>query len=121
MRFPVALATVLVLLAAAAPAQGQIISDEQEQQDIPQLPPPSPVAPPGRVADSTVGQVGQRQTREQAAQGIAPTARIRNRISNRVQSRLRNRIDRSYDPQANAADPFAVAADRLRTTGNPRR
>jgi hypothetical protein len=120
MRFPVALATVLVLLAAAAPAQGQIISDEQEQQDIPQLP-QAPVAPPGRVADSTVGQVGQRQTRGQAAQGIAQTARIGNRISNRVQSRLRNRIDRSYDPQANAADPFAVAADRLRTTGNPRR
>ena len=78
--------------------------------------------PLGRTAQSTAGQVGQRQTRDTAAQqaGIQPMARISNRIQNRVQNRVRNRIDRYYDPRANAADPFAVAEDQTRTTGRPR-
>lgn len=73
----------------------------------------------GETARSTVGQVGQRQTREQLAQdaGIEPMARINSRVQNRVQSRIRNRIDRYYDPQANATSPFDIAGDQARTAG----
>ena len=109
------------LLCTALPAQGQIVTDQQTQeQEIPQLP-PQPIDPPGRVADSAVGEVGQRQTRGQAAQGVVSTARVGNRIPNRVQSRLRNRIDRYYDPQANATSPFVVAEGQARRASNPSR
>ena len=74
-----------------------------------------------RVADSAVGEAGQRQNKEHGVAGIQPMARIDNRISNRVQSRLRNRLDRYYDPQANAVSPFVVAGDQARTAGRPRR
>ena len=76
---------------------------------------------PGRVASSIGGQAGQRSTAAQAATGAAPLERLDTRIANRVQSRIRNRIDPSYDPQANAASPFNVASDRVRTGGSPRR
>lgn len=78
--------------------------------------------PSGRTARSPVGQVGQRQSSDVAAQqaGIKPMARIANRIQNRVQNRIRNRIDDSYNPQANTTDPFAVAEDSARTSGRPR-
>lgn len=74
----------------------------------------------GRIARSSTGQVGERQTRDTAATqaGIKPMARITNRIQNRVQNRLRTRIDRDYDPQANATDPFTIAEDQTRTTGS---
>ena len=75
----------------------------------------------GRVASSSAGQAGQRQTREQAVQGAAPMERIASRIQNRVQSRLRNRIDRNYDPQANATSPFAIAEDQARAADRPYR
>jgi hypothetical protein len=74
---------------------------------------------PGRVAQSGVGEAGQRQTRDQT-QGIAPMARISNRIQNRVQSRIRSRIDRDYDPQAKATSPFEAAEDQARNTARPR-
>ena len=77
--------------------------------------------PVGQVTRSTVGQVGQRQTRAEMATGDAPTGRTNTRITNRVQSRIRNRIDRYYDPQVNAASPFAVAGDQARTAGQPPR
>jgi hypothetical protein len=80
-------------------------------------------APAEQVAKSVVGQAGQRQTRDEAAQGIETTRRIASRIQNRVQSRIRNRIDRDYDPQANATSPFATADDEVRTASQhiPRR
>lgn len=73
----------------------------------------------GKVANSTVGQVGQRQTHGQPLAGIEPLARIDSRIENRVQSRIRNRIDQYYDPQANARSPFEVAGDKVRAAGHP--
>lgn len=69
-------------------------------------------AVPGRAPRSTVGIAGERQTREEAAPNIRPAARVNGRIANRVQNRLRTRIDRAYNPQANATDPFAVAEDQ---------
>lgn len=70
-----------------------------------------------QIADSSVGQVGQRQAREEAAPNVEPMGRINNRVANRVQSRIRNRIDRFYDPQANAASPFEVAGEQARAAG----
>lgn len=80
----------LVLLAASAQAQEETRS--------------------GQVAESAVGQVGQRQTA--AAIETGPMGRVNTRIQNRVQNRIRNRIDRSYDPTANTTSPFEVAAER---------
>lgn len=61
------------------------------------------------------GEVGQRQTRADAAPNIQPMGRIRNRVANRIQSRIHNRIDRDYDP-ANVNQPFQTAEDQARTT-----
>lgn len=74
----------------------------------------------GRVADSAVGIVGQRQTREQMGSYASPMGRIASRIPNRVQNRIRNRIDPSYDPQANAASPFLTAEDQARLASRGR-
>ncbi|MCP3732913.1 hypothetical protein M9978_21075 [Sphingomonas sp. MG17] len=76
----------------------------------------------GRTARSSVGQAGQRQTRDTVAEqaGIKPMARIVSRIQNRVQNRIRNRIDRNFSPKANATDPFVVAEDQVRKSGRPR-
>lgn len=75
-----------------------------------------PVAPPvtapqvadvqnARTSDTGIGQVGQRQTRQDAAReaGIEPMARIDNRIRNRVQSRLRTRLDQNYSGSTRSA------------------
>lgn len=78
------------------------------------------VARSGQVADSAVGQVGQRQTAENSQANIEPMGRLNNRIPNRVQNRIRNRIDRTYDPRANAMSPFEVAAEQS-TRGQPPR
>lgn len=68
----------------------------------------------GRVADSAVGEVGQRQSRSQSATNAKPMDRISNRIRNRVELRIRNRIDRFYNPQGDAASSFDTANDRSR-------
>lgn len=75
---------------------------------------------PGQVAESAVGQVGQRQTAGNSQANIEPMGRLNNRIPNRVQNRIRNRIDRFYDPTANTASPFEVAAEQS-TRGQPPR
>lgn len=102
----------------------QSAAQDEYQQPLPQQQQQTPLDtnPSGRTARSSAGQVGQRQTRDTAAQqaGIKPMARISSRIQNRVQNRIRNRIDRYYDPRANATDPFVVAGDQARTSGRPR-
>lgn len=122
----------LSLALATSPAVAQVrlsgtttAADGQndEQPVVPQRPQtPLDTNPSGRTARSSVGQVGQRQTREAASQqtGVKPMARIANRIQNRVQNRIRNRIDSNYNPQANAIDPFVVAQDQVRTSSRPR-
>lgn len=120
---------ILLCLLAAHPASAQVrtapvTSASPDDQDEPPPPPQQTQTRPnqaGRVADSAVGEVGQRQTREQAPAGIQPMARVSGRIQNRVQSRIRNRIDRNYDPQANATAPFATAEEQSRTAGRPNR
>lgn len=72
---------------------------------------------PGRNAAVGDTELGERQTREQAAPNIEPTRRISNRVQNRVQSRVRNRIDRNYNPKANATSPFEVAAEQTGAAG----
>lgn len=95
-------------------ADGQDEDQQPVQQQRQQTPLQTNLS--GRTARSAVGQAGERQTRDTAAQqaGIKPMARIANRVQNRVQNRVRNRIDRYYDPRANATDSFVVAGDQAR-------
>lgn len=67
-----------------------------------------------RTADAGVGEVGQRQTRDDYAPRIEPTGRLSTRVENRIQNRLRNRIDQNYDATANATSPFERANQRVR-------
>lgn len=79
------------------------------------------IMPASAQSGVAVSQAGQRQKREDVAPNIEPLDRIESRIPNRVQSRVRNRIDRFYDPQANAASPYVVAARQDQSTGRVRR
>lgn len=92
---------------------------QQQEQPEQQQQPTRSIQNSGRVADSAVGIVGQRQTREQMGYA-SPMGRIASRIPNRVQNRIRNRIDPSYDPQANAASPFLTAEDQARIASRGR-
>lgn len=74
----------------------------------------------GRVADSVVGEIGQRQSRVQSAINTKPMERINNRVRNRVDLRIRNRIDRFYNPQGDAASSFDLANDRSRINASVR-
>lgn len=100
--------------AARVPADSPDGEQPAQQQS---LPTPFETNQAGRTARSSVGQVGQRQTGETDAEsvGLNPMGRLSTRVQNRVQNRIHNRIDRNYDPQQNAAAPFAVAEDRSRT------
>lgn len=73
----------------------------------------------GRVADSSVGKAGTRQTRDQIEQQTGQTRRLDLRISNRIQNRIRNRIDRNYVPQADSTASFEAAGQRSRKTAAP--
>ena len=130
MRFPVLMSLSLALTMSPTVAQvrssdAASAADRQNyEQPVIQQRQQTPLEtnPGGRTARSSAGQVGQRQTRDAAAQqaGVKPMARIANRVQNRVQNRIRNRIDRNYDPQANAAAPFAVAEEQARASGRQR-
>lgn len=120
-----ALVSTPAIAQASAPQITTLAADTQDgEQPVVQQRPQTPLEtnPSGRTAGSSVGQVGQRQTRDTAADeaGIKPMARIGNRVQNRVQNRIRNRIDRYYSPQANATDPFAVAGEQARKGSHPR-
>lgn len=71
----------------------------------------------GRVATSSVGAVGQRQTRLQSAQGIAPAARVAGRIQSRIETRLHSRIDRGYDPLTGGTAAFRAAEREVGSAG----
>lgn len=73
----------------------------------------------GQTVDTGIGEVGTRQTREDAAPNLEPLGRINSRIENRIQNRIRNRIDRNYDPTANATSPFERAEERNRRGSSP--
>ncbi len=118
-----ATAVFLLLMVENPPAMMQDRYQNNSQETAVSVQRPLPETQQGETARSAAGQTGQRQTREEVAAevGIEPMGRINGRVQNRVQSRIRNRIDRYYDPQANAASPFAVAGDQARTAGRPRR
>lgn len=103
MRFSIACAIVLI---------GSSASAQQPQQ--------ASRTSLGKVASSSAGSAGERQTRSSLGSeaGIEPMTRLNLRIQNRVESRLRNRIDRNYDPQANALSPFQVAGEKARTSNS---
>ncbi|MCI4655874.1 hypothetical protein [Sphingomonas aquatilis] len=95
-------------------AQSDPMTDPAMQQPL-RTTSPTTTMRPGATARSSIGQVGQRQQREQELSGIGAGLRIQNRIQNRIQSRLSLRIDRNYDPGASQRAPFAVANDQVRS------
>lgn len=81
------------------------------------------LTPAGALAQaggSTVGEVGQRQTRQDAAPNVDVRGRIDSRINSRIASRIDSRITRdSAAPQdTSAASRYASASRQART---PRR
>lgn len=102
------LAIVLGFATAGGPALAQDSRDEEAQQGttVQRRPVEAPI---GQTARSTVGQVGQRQKRDEAASTANPMQRLATRIQNRVQNRVRNRIDRYYDARPDATSSFRVA------------
>lgn len=88
---------------------------QQAEPAAPEQPTIQPTVRQGQMANIGNGEIGQRQSRHQAATNIRPLDRVSNRIANRVQNRLRNRIDPSYDPQPNATSPFATADEQTRS------
>lgn len=121
MRLPtIVLLACMMLAAAPAPAQ---LRDPAAEIDRPTPPPPAVDDSVIRAPLSNSRQVGQRQTREDAARetGIKPMARITDRINNRIQSRVRNRIDRHYDPSPDARSAITIAEDQISVSGPPRR
>ena len=70
----------------------------------------------GRVATSSVGEVGQRRTN--ALAGVAPLARVNTRVRNRIESRLRTRIDRSQVPLTDSNAGYDAAAQATSQTAN---
>lgn len=117
MRTASCLMAILLTSAAASPVWAQDRGGLVIDPTLDQLPPPPSVGPTlrvGQISDSSSGQAGVRQTRDQI-DGLDPMARINNRIQNRVQSRVRNRIDRNYDSRANSTSPFEVADQATRT------
>lgn len=117
---PLLLAWVILSLAAGAPALAQTVKPietrttlpstldepEQEAEEAPEVLPNQ-----GRTAVVGGTLLGQRQNLIPRGGDTLLYRRLETRINNRVQNRIRMRIDRSYDPQANARDPFALAED----------
>lgn len=62
----------------------------------------------GRVATSSVGEIGQRRTN--AGDGVAPLDRVNTRVRNRIESRLQTRIDRSQKPLTDSNASYSAAA-----------
>lgn len=93
----------LVPLIACVPASAQTRPPDQGDRT-------------GHVASSSVGQVGQRKTRDEFAPNVTPMGRIVSRVQNRVQSRIHSRIDRYYNPQVNVTSPIEAAGERTRKT-----
>lgn len=116
------LAAICVVLSASPPAfaqslHGQRQAEEQERalEQRRRAERQRERAPSqGKTAETSVGTVGQRQTRSAPVANIKPTKRINNRVANRVQNRVPNRIDPGYDPAASATSPFARAEDQVR-------
>jgi hypothetical protein len=109
------------ILASPVAAQQSVgnVDGEQPVQIQPIKPAATPSARSSHVAGSSIGEVGKRQTKAQAAPNIAPMGRINNRINNRIQSRIRNRIDRNYTSSANSLDAFRSAEDQARGSLQP--
>lgn len=129
--FRLMMALMAMALPPVTPAQAQISQpqpakagqgDDEQSNPQPQQVTPYQTNQVGQIADSVVGQIGQRQTRESGATvtGIKPTTRLVSRIQNRVQNRIRNRIDRNYDSEANATNLFKVAEEQARVSNRQR-
>ncbi len=74
----------------------------------------------GQGPMSSVGTIGQRQSRERAGESVVATGRIAGRIQSRIQARIRNRIDRDYAPPGDTTSAVAAAQNEARTVTPPK-
>lgn len=68
----------------------------------------------GRTADTGIGEVGERQTKDTSAANIAPMGRVENRLSNRIHGRYNNRLDRFQYPDVTGSAAFTAAEKETR-------
>jgi len=113
LKYIIMLLGVCVIAIPSEAAQNRVEDNIQDEDPL-----PLPVAT-GRVAESSVGVVGQRQV-GQTGVNVAPMGRVSTRIETRVQSRINNRIDRNYSTQTDSASSFTTAADQIRIAGASR-
>ena len=71
----------------------------------------------GRLATTSIGDVGQRQDIARTNFGTKPTIRIDSRVQNRIASRIRSRIDRTYTAGLDTLSPYTVARAAIRSNG----
>jgi hypothetical protein len=76
--------------------------------------------PTGQTARSLAEQVGQRQTKREAAL-TNPNARLSTRVQSRVQTRIRSRLDRYYDANPDIGTAVRDAEEEARRRSVPRR
>lgn len=106
-----AMAIALALAAGPAIAQDSRHASGEEERSMQRRPTETT---PGQTAQSAIGQVGQRQRRDDLTSIVNPTQRVATRIQNRVQTRIRNRLDRYYDARPDVSSPFVVADESAR-------
>lgn len=108
----------IVAVLATSPCAAQEVQLDSDTYAIPAPAPQRQFCEIGCTAETGVGQVGLRQTRDNPALNIEPSRRIENRIRSRVESRLKTRIDRGFSGPANATVEIERASNRV-TSANP--
>lgn len=113
----------LAALVVGPSAYGQTFPIDPSARQTPEQLPSDHGGLQGAARNPTVGagEIGQRQTRADAAPNVNPVGRLGKRVENRIENRIRNRIDRKYDPTANATSPFERAEERARRGVTPPR
>lgn len=104
-------ALAIIGLTVASSASAQIGGQLSREMDIsPQPAPQSGAVDP--VINTSDRQLGQRQTRGEAAPNIKPLSRIQGRIANRIDSRINNRIGATEENQQGSSSTFISAQRR---------
>ena len=68
----------------------------------------------GQTAETTAGQVGERQEADESPINVQPAQRIENRIESRVRSRVNKRVDNRPDTEPDAGSSYEIADIRAR-------
>jgi hypothetical protein len=74
----------------------------------------SSVGPVARTAETGQGEIGRRQTQDEAAPNVQPLVRISNRIDSRINLRIQNRLDRFNSSEADVKTRVEAAVNTAR-------